>query len=108
VLGSGDGVSAGRVEHDDAATRGGFDIDVVYAHAGATDSAQRFARLQNSGGDPSFASDNNGAELWDDFRSSASLSPVFTTTSIAWSRDNSSTPRGEMESAMRTFGAVMK
>src|SRR5690606_31254880 len=37
MLGGGDGVAEGRVHHDDAAARGGGDVDIVDADAGAAD-----------------------------------------------------------------------
>ena len=37
VLGRGDGVAEGRVHHDDAARRGGGNVDIVDADAGAAD-----------------------------------------------------------------------
>ncbi len=44
MLGRGNGVAAGRVHDDDAAPRGGGDVDIVDAHAGTNDGPQ-FARL---------------------------------------------------------------
>ena len=40
MLGRGNGIAAGRVQHDDAASRRRFDIDIVHANTGATDHAQ--------------------------------------------------------------------
>ena len=49
VLGDRDGVAAGSVHHHDAALGGGVEIDVVHAHAGASDDAQ-LGRLVHHGG----------------------------------------------------------
>ena len=44
VLGGGDDGRLGRVRDDDAAARGGLDVDVVDTDAGAADHLQRSAR----------------------------------------------------------------
>ena len=48
VLGDRYGIAAGRVHHHDAALGGGVEIDVVDAHAGASDDAQ-LGRLVHHG-----------------------------------------------------------
>ena len=40
VFGDADGVAAGRIHHQHAAARGGFDVHVIYADAGAADNFQ--------------------------------------------------------------------
>jgi hypothetical protein len=47
VLGGGDRIAEGRVHHDDAARRGGGDIDVVDADAGAADHLQPLGALED-------------------------------------------------------------
>ena len=47
MFGRGNGVSTGRIQHDDAAARGRLDIDIVHADAGATDHAQSRTGIQD-------------------------------------------------------------
>ena len=49
VLGDRDGIAAGRVHHHDAALGGGVEIDVVHAHAGASDDAQLGGLVHHGG-----------------------------------------------------------
>src|SRR5262249_33305429 len=58
VLGGADGVAAGRVHDDDALARGGGDVDVVHADAGAHDGAQPAGVVEQVGGDPRAAADD--------------------------------------------------
>src|SRR5690606_20316175 len=51
VLGRGDRIAEGRVHDDDAAPRGGRDVDIVDADAGATDHLQLLRRLDELFGD---------------------------------------------------------
>ena len=65
MFGGGNGVSAGRIEHDNSASGRGFNIDIVYADPGATDYAQTRSGIQDLGGDFRFAAHDDGAELRD-------------------------------------------
>ena len=49
VLGDSDGIAARRVHHHDAAFGGGVEIDVVDAHAGASDDAQLGGLVHHGG-----------------------------------------------------------
>jgi len=40
VLGDAGGVAAGGIHHQDAAARGGVEVDIIHAHSGAADHAQ--------------------------------------------------------------------
>ena len=60
VLGDADAVRAGRVQHEDAAGAGGFDVDVVDAGAGARDHPQARRGGQHFGGDRRGAADDEG------------------------------------------------
>ena len=51
VLGHADGVSAGRIHHQDALARGGVEVDVVHADAGAADDAQALGLVEQFGRD---------------------------------------------------------
>ena len=51
LLGGADGVAAGRVHDDDALARGGGDVDVVHADAGADDGPQLAGVFEQVGGD---------------------------------------------------------
>src|SRR5947208_2459279 len=65
VLGGRDGVAAGRVHDDDAAARGGGDVDGVHADAGPDDGPQLAGVFEQVGGDPGGAADDDavgGAE----------------------------------------------
>jgi len=68
VLGGGDSVTAGRIEDDDAALGGGFDIHIVNAHASAAHHSQRSSCLQNGGIHFCFAAYDDGAEAGDKFQ----------------------------------------
>ena len=50
VFGDADGVSAGRIHDQHALARGGVQVDVVHAHAGAADHAQILRFFQQLGG----------------------------------------------------------
>ncbi len=49
VFGHADGVSAGRVHDEHALARGGVEVHVVHAHAGAADHAKAFGLVQQLG-----------------------------------------------------------
>jgi hypothetical protein len=66
VLGGGHRVAAGRVLHDDAAPRGGRDVDVVDADAGPADDLEPLAGLDHVGGDLAARTDQEAVELADD------------------------------------------
>ena len=46
VLGYAHGIPAGRAHHQDAAFGGGFEVNIVHAHAGAPHRAQLGRKLQ--------------------------------------------------------------
>ena len=66
MLGSGNRISAGRIQNNDTAARGRLDIDIVHPHPGAPDHAQLRARIQNIGGDLCLAAHNQGTEVWNE------------------------------------------
>ena len=59
LLGGADGVAAGRVHDDDALARGGGDVDVIDADAGAGDGAQLAGIFEQLGGDGRAAADDD-------------------------------------------------
>ena len=65
MFGGRNGVSAGCVQHDDAAPRRRFDIDIVHADAGAADHAQFRSGIQDTGGHFGLAAHDQSAELGD-------------------------------------------
>lgn len=61
MLGGGDGVRRGRIDHEAAMLRGGRDVDVVDPHAGAAHDLEAAAgRLEDLAGDPGAAPDDEG------------------------------------------------
>ena len=77
MLGGRNGISAGRVEHDDAAARGRLNIDIVHADTGAADHAQSRSGIQNFCGHFGFTAHNDGAEVgneMNEFRFAQNLS----------------------------------
>ncbi len=59
LLGGADGVAAGRVHDDDALARGGGDVDVVHADAGAGDGPQLAGAFEQLGGQGGAAADDD-------------------------------------------------
>jgi len=51
MLGRGNRISAGRIQYDNAAARGRFNIDIVHAYTGAPNHAKLRTGIQNLGGD---------------------------------------------------------
>ena len=66
MLGRGNSVAAGRIQDNDAAARGGLNVDIVHANTGPTDSAKIFRRIKDVGGDFCLTSNNNCTEFRDD------------------------------------------
>ena len=66
MLGGGDRVAAGGVHHDHAAFRGGLDIDVIHADAGAADDLEVGGGGDELCGDFCLAADDERGELGDD------------------------------------------
>jgi len=64
-LGGRDGVARGRVHHDDAALGGGFDVDVVDAHAGAADADEALGGGEDFAGDLGLGADQDGVHVRD-------------------------------------------
>src|SRR5207249_3994810 len=60
VLGGAERVAAGRVHDDDALARGGGDVDVIDADAGADDGPQASRVVEQVGGDLGGAADDHG------------------------------------------------
>ena len=106
MFGSRDGVSARRVQHDDAAAGRCLDIDVIHSDTGAAHDTQFVTGIQNFGGDFGLAAHHQRAERRNQLDEFALVQAGLTVTCSAFSRASSSTPRCEMESAMRTFGGV--
>ncbi len=67
VFGDTDGIAAGRVHHDDTAARGGLDIDVVDADAGAADDAKLPGAVEQLGRDARGGADQHGVGVGDGF-----------------------------------------
>src|SRR5262249_20387392 len=59
VLGGADRVAAGRIHDDDAAARGGGDVDVVHADTGTDNGTQPAGVFQQVGGDARAAADDD-------------------------------------------------
>ncbi len=68
VFGGGHHVAGGRVDDDDARLRGGFDIDIVHADAGAPDHPELLARLDHGCGHLGGAAHEQGIVGWNDFQ----------------------------------------
>ena len=64
MLRSGNRISAGRIQNNDAAAGGRLDINIVHSNPRAPDHAQLRARIQNIGGDLCLAPYNQGTEVW--------------------------------------------
>ena len=77
VLGRRDGISAGRIQDDDAAARGRFNIDIVHADAGATDHAQFAPGVQDIRGHFGLAAHDERAELRNNLEQVAIRSSLF-------------------------------
>ena len=65
MLSCGNSVSSRRIQYDDAAARGGLDIDIVHAHPGAADHAKLRSGSQDIRGHFRLAAHNQRAELRD-------------------------------------------
>ncbi|MBA7675758.1 hypothetical protein ES703_83995 [subsurface metagenome] len=65
MLGGGDGVAGGGVDHDDAVLGGFVDSDVVHADAGAGDDLQLFAGPNDISRDLGLAAHNEGVVVAD-------------------------------------------
>ena len=65
-FGGGHGVAAGGVHHHRAMLRGGFDVHVVHAHAGAADHAQFRRGFDDFAGDLGFGTDDQRDGVGDD------------------------------------------
>ena len=63
MLRGGNGISAGRVQDNDAAARGRLNIDIVHADSSATDHAQSRTSIQDLRRHFCLAADNERAEL---------------------------------------------
>ena len=63
MLGRGNRIPAGRIQHDDAAVRGRVNVDVVDPHPSAPDHAQLRACIQNIGGDCCLAAYDKRTEV---------------------------------------------
>ena len=62
MFGSRDGISARRVQHDDAAAGRCLDIDVIHSDTGAAHDTQFVTGIQNFGGDFGLAAHHQRAE----------------------------------------------
>ena len=100
--------AARRIQHNDPAACRCFDIDIIDAHAGAADDAQFFAAFKIFEVTFVWLRTISAAKSGMAAARSVSLNPVCTFTSSAPSRESSSMPRCEMESAMKTLGGVMR
>ena len=66
MFGGGDGIAERRVHHDDAFRRGGGNIDIVDADAGAADHFQLCRAFEQFGGDLGRRANGQAVELADD------------------------------------------
>ena len=66
MFGGGNGISTGRVEHDNPAAGRCLNINIVYTDAGAADNAQFCSGIQDLRTNFRFASNDDRAEFRDE------------------------------------------
>jgi hypothetical protein len=103
VLGRRNSVSTRRVENENAAARCRFKIDIVHSHPRAPDDSQFFRGIEHFGGHFCFAANDHSREFRNDFDQLRQRQFGLDRNPSAPSRESSSMPRWEIESATRTF-----